>query len=282
MLTLPNRPIEERHPDRFLHSAQPQAYSGPEIGVVLTHFKRDTLLRQLDALRSQTVPYTELVIYSNAAENLPPLVGTQDNESVMGACGRNFGVWPRFSLAWHLQTAYVAVFDDDAIPGKKWLENCLAMLDRCGPCLVGSVGVVFPDRHREGRGYVGWKLPSDKIIRADLVGHSWFMPRDLLRDMMDAPLGLMHDTAGEDYWLSYSAQKRGMPVVCPPHPPDDKELWGASDDAMQLGSDDVALWTKPGEEEKKTSVHELLLGLGWQPQASSRTADGGIELKAVA
>lgn len=281
MLSLPNRPIEERLPHQFLHAAQPD-YAGPAIGVILTHFRRDTLTRQLDALRAQTVPYSELVVYSNAAENLPPLADMRDNESVIGACGRNFGVWPRFTLGWHLKTEFVAIFDDDAIPGPKWLESCLETLDRCGPALCGSVGVVFPDRHRDGRGYCGWKLPTDRIIRADIVGHSWFMPRDLLRDMLNAPSGLMHDTAGEDYWLSYSAQKRGMLVVCPPHPENDTQRWGVSPDAMQLGSDDVALWNQPGEEERKASVHELLLGMGWQPSASTRTANGGIELKAVA
>jgi hypothetical protein len=33
----------------------------------------------------------------------------------------NFGVWARFAFALNATTKYVCVFDDDTLPGKKWL-----------------------------------------------------------------------------------------------------------------------------------------------------------------
>lgn len=75
----------------------------------------------------------------------------------------------------------------------------------------------------------------------------------------------MFDTCGEDYHLSYAVQLHGGKTVVPAHPEGHPELYGSQH--IELGADKVALWSTPGEEEKKRAVHASYLKAGWLPLA---------------
>jgi len=38
---------------------------------------------------------------------------------------RNMGVWVHFFSAFNCTGKYIAMFDDDTIPGNQWFENCI-------------------------------------------------------------------------------------------------------------------------------------------------------------
>lgn len=233
----------------------------PSIGVVLTVHKRPQLLaEQLAAIRRQSARVAEVTIWDNASSYGYTDLPLYPHENVVW-CTKNWGVWPRFLLAACLETDYVCVFDDDTIPGDDWLRNCLNTIQQLPPfSLVGAVGVLFPDGTRERREYVGWKNPIDGIVHADIVGHSWFCERRLLDwFVVDHKCG---PTCGEDYHLSARAREKGGFVVCPPHPPERKSLWGSLNGAH--GNDEHALYLQPGEEEKKHAAHDRLRKAGWK------------------
>lgn len=242
----------------------------PSIGILLTCYKRPQLLRdQLAAIRRQTIPYKELVIWVNG--NVSPSVwgDLQENESTI-VCSKNWGVWPRFAATTFMDCEYFAVFDCDSMPGHDWLLNCLDTLEalKTDPLvrnwrmsLLGTCGILFPDGTRDSAVGVGWKYPSNETMLADIIGHAWFFSRELAKEFV-----VCHDygpSCGEDYALSYLARKHGGAVCCPPHPPEQRELWGSLR-GMELGCDDVALWRQPGEPEKKQAVHDSLRANGWK------------------
>jgi hypothetical protein len=233
----------------------------PSIGVVLTVHKRPHLLKdQLTAIRRQSVPASEVVIWDNNAEVDYASPGLHGNESVV-CCTKNWGVWPRFFHAQFLDTRFICVFDDDTLPGHDWLRNCLDTYSQLPPfSLVGGVGVTFPDGTRDNRLYWGWKNPSDTIVNVDLVGHAWFFERELLNWLVYDHRGGL--TCGEDYAISATARKQGGCVVCPPHPKDQLSLW-SSLRGFECGDDDVALYKQPGEEDRKAAVHQRLRDGGW-------------------
>lgn len=260
--------------------------SNPSIGVVLTSYKRPkTLWPQLHALRAQTVPYEELLIWGNEEHCLDlvhhPKLGDgvcldlNSNESTI-ACSKNWGVWPRFAMAQFMEVDYVAVFDDDTIPGKRWFQNCLDTIARTGPALLGSCGVSFKDGKRDEPVFLGWKWPLEQAVFSDIVGHAWFFPRGLLRNIGFAPF-LDWPTFGEDYWLSVEAQAIGLPTICPPHPPDDPELWGSLQG--ELGNDVHALYRQVGECENKLRAHNLYVGMGWRANALFQTPEGHVMVR---
>lgn len=248
----------------------------PRVGVILTGYRRiNNLAHQLQAIRTQSVPFHELVVWGNDCNNsgggYPDLI--KPKESYVLTYDKNWGVWPRFLIGLQMESDYIAVFDDDTIPGRNWFENCFKVLDACGPTLLGSCGVVFPTGEREPAVGLGWKAPCDDTVAVDIVGHAWFFHRDLLRDFAQAPPSIKFHTAGEDYWLSYCAQRRGMAVACPPHPENNKEMWGSLY-GLQLGTDGHAIYAQPGEPEKKAHVHNVLRAIGWRPNAASMMPDG--------
>lgn len=236
--------------------------SQPRIGVILTVHKRPALLpEQLQAIRRQSVPAHEVVIWDNASGRDYTDIVLEPHESLTYNT-KNWGVWPRFLLGAALDVDYVCVFDDDTIPGHEWFRNCLDTIQSLPPySLVGTAGVLFPDGTRASRDAVGWKNPYAKAVHADIIGHSWFCERRLLDlFVVDHACG---PTCGEDYFISARAREHGGVVCCPPHPPDKQEMWGSLR-GFECGDDAVALYNQPGEEENKTTVHNDLRKRGWK------------------
>ena len=235
------------------------------IGVMLTAYKRTHLLeRQIEAIRAQTVKADKVMLFDNTSI-ADPLVFSDhiwEHVDVRIAASRNLGVWPRFMLAPLLGTDYIAVFDDDTIPGPRWFANCLETLgelERQGVdgALLGANGLAFIKGNREYRVDAGWRRPEGVATQVDIVGHAWFFHRSLLGHYAPGQLAAAFPTCGDDYWLSFTAQQIGWPAVCPPHPPNKKVWWG-SVDGDTLGSDADALWKQPEQEIAKNEFHDMM------------------------
>jgi hypothetical protein len=70
------------------------------------------------------------------------------------------------------------------------------------------------------------------------VGHAWFFHYNVLQLFWrEKPFTWAN---GEDIHFSYCAQKYGgVQTFCPPHPPEDRDMWGSLY-AKELGEDAVA------------------------------------------
>jgi hypothetical protein len=217
------------------------------------------LHRQIEAIRSQTVAPEEVVVWNNGEA-----LGEYEGVTIVNA-GKNWGVWPRFAFAQFLAGDYVAVFDDDTIPGRKWFENCLTVMKTAtGDAVLGTCGLTFDGGERAKPRCWGWKNPMPDAVRVDIVGHAWFFPKWLSREYAGKIPIDRFDTAGEDYFMSVVAQESMTGTYCPPHPPDDRELWGSLY-GMELGLDDVALCRMSEEAVKKDAVHRRYIQQGWRP-----------------
>lgn len=230
----------------------------PRIGVIICAWKRDPS-GIVAAVRSQTIEPRHVVVWQNES------TAAARRDWIL--CGDNWGVWPRLFVGLLLDVEYIALFDDDSVPGDCWFENCLDTLKKIGPSLLGSCGVAFPTGQRQPAIGIGWKHPTTHIVMADIVGHAWFFPKGLLAGLSAfASENSLPFDHGEDYLLAYLAKKAGWHVACPPHPTDNKRLWGSLR-GHELGSDDVALWKQEGAEAKKAAWHQKMLDLGWKPDA---------------
>jgi hypothetical protein len=212
------------------------------ITVVLNLFRRIKYLKiQLNALKTQTVRPKQIFIWHNAHDKVPIKLINKVNYV---QSNKNLGVWARFSYALNVSTKYVCIIDDDTIPGKKWLENCLLTIKN-HEGLLGTRGVRFMSKKRY---YpvecVGWENPNNQVERVDIVGHSWFFKREWLSTFWrELPHKNISKFAGEDIHFSYTLQKYlNINTFVPPHPVNDKELWGSLPEfSKKLGADKVAL-----------------------------------------
>ena len=238
-----------------------------QVSVLITAYKRPhTLETQISAIESQTCSPKEIVVWQNGTSNANKALSSYDYV----CCKNNKGVWPRFAFPLYaFDTKYVAIFDDDTIPGEQWFENCINVMDKT-PGLLGTNGVIFQDGTRHPRKYVGWSSMNHATERADIVGHCWFFERNWLRYFMACePAASVGPTCGEDYHFSYALQRAGIPTYVPPHPKGEMALWGST--AASYGMDDKALYMQPGEEDKKLAVHNDYRSMGWKT-----LSDGGL------
>lgn len=234
-----------------------------DITVILTVYRRPhTLIQQLAAIQNQSVKPKEIYIWKNSYEGitLPDIPAhLKQNVSIIDS-QKNFGVWARFALGLLANTTYVAVFDDDTIPGCKWFENCLSSM-KVREGLMGSIGLVFHADDYWQYHRIGWdernRCNNPEMREVDIVGHAWFFKREWLSDLWSfAPDYNKFLTHGEDIAFSAFLQKKGIPTLVPPHPPGQWDLFGSHPHlAWQYGSEEVGIWAKP---ESSSRFPELL------------------------
>jgi len=211
------------------------------ITTILTVYKRpmEYLKEQILALNKQTIRSEDVWIWYNKPEEQ---TGHYDLTS-LGAkviySSHNFKFHGRFALGLLAKTKYIAVFDDDTVPGIKWFENCINTIENGYDGILGTTGVVLDS----DTGYVpnhkfGWNGNRvNEVKEVDLVGHAWFMKKEHLRHLWKQE-PVTWET-GEDMQLSYFAQKHsGVKTFVPPHPEDDISLWGSHPEkGIEYGTD---------------------------------------------
>lgn len=208
----------------------------PEISVVLNVFKRSQNFElQLNSIQQQSIKPIEILVWENGEESVPPKFR---GDLIISRSNYNFGVWARFAYALNATGKYICIFDDDTIPGSKWLENCYKTMSKT-PGLLGTRGIVFDNPlayslYRE----VGLYGNNDSTTQVDIVGHSWFFKKEWLSAYWSELVNRFQDPlAGEDIHFSYVLQKSfGIPTLVPPHPKNQPEIWGSNLDlASRLG-----------------------------------------------
>lgn len=250
---------------KFNQDARPMPSPSDGITVILTAYKRSEYLeQQIKALKAQTVPPTEIWVWSNRSDDeLRDMSSLADR---VIASNSNFLFWGRFALANLVRTEYVAFFDDDILPQPRWFENCLNTIESGHDGILGGSGVLLPE---EG-GYsskhkAGWNGNHfDSAIQVDLVGHAWFMKKQYVNYIwLEEPVSWDN---GEDIHLSYMALKHGgIKTFVPPHPENDQSLWSCRPDFGKIvGRLKVATYKTKDHKDTRSDIVNSHTADGWQ------------------
>lgn len=236
-----------------------------KVSVVLNVYKRsEHFSAQIEALLEQSVTPFEILVWENGEERVPDEY--RDRVTVTRS-EKNLGVWARFSYALNAKGDYILMLDDDTVPGRRWIENCLSTI-LLSPGLLGTRGLRFATRHSyAGYSELGLYAPNELVERVDIVGHAWFFKRELLGAFWaEYSNRFPEDLSGEDIHFSYAIQKvLGQGTFVPPHPADNQELWGSHPAiARTLGSDDAAISSSKGALGKFERALKHYVSLGFQ------------------
>jgi hypothetical protein len=237
------------------------------ITVILNSYRRPYNLElQIKAIREQSKVPAEIWLWVNKHEDNVDF----DYESLgIDKIFRNDYNWKfygRFAAALLADTEFVAIFDDDTIPGNNWFDNCIKTM-KSNEGILGTAGVTLNDSIYMHHNRCGWPSHNEETTRVDLVGHAWFFKREWLKYLwMEKPTTWDN---GEDIQFSYLAQKYGnVQTYCPPHPPNDKSQHG-SILGNELGIDNKATSTnneishEQFFSERDTCVQTAIKG-GWR------------------
>jgi cellulose synthase/poly-beta-1,6-N-acetylglucosamine synthase-like glycosyltransferase len=218
------------------------------ITIVLSGFKRPHVLKQqFEAIKSQTVSDIDIMMWVNVVDNV------QFDRDILNQCNTiisntDYGSWGRFAVALNARTKYVCVIDDDTIPGKKWLENCLKTLETHNG-ILSTRGVIahkgYDLTYPAPKSYtaVGWCNPNEETVIVDMGCHSWFFEKNWLRAFWAEMPDINPMRYGEDTHLSFAVKRHfGLNTYVPPHPKGDMDMWGSMPEtALKYGEEPVAI-----------------------------------------
>jgi hypothetical protein len=239
------------------------------ITAVLTLYKRPyTLIQQLQAIQSQSVLPENIIIWKNYSEGvcMPEIPLELKKNVIFIDSSKNFGVWGRFTVGLLVNSKYICVFDDDTIPGCDWFKNCIETMSKHRG-LLGTIGLRF---HR-GNNYdvelpkKGWDGPNDITEQVDIVGHAWFFEKEWLSYLWQYQPDYNYMlAAGEDICFSYCLQKNGINTYVPPHPKNNRNLWGSIPEiARHYGNDCNATYLQPDGCSKFDLALKQFISLGF-------------------
>lgn len=206
-------------------------YYRGKVSAIINLYKRQRTCKEIyQSIVSQTYPVSQIYVWVNGQIDEGD---RKDLREVMPLarfvfCDENMGVWARFAFGLNVRTEYSVVFDDDTVPGKRWVENCMHNM-LIEEALYGTVGLIYdkPLLYMNHKRY-GWPAPNRDTRVVDIVGHSWFFKTDWLRQYWYLTDDIDGTTfCGEDMHFSYALQSIGIKTAVPPHPIDEKELWGS-------------------------------------------------------
>ena len=242
------------------------------ITAILNVYRRpELLMKQVEALRSQTMPPAHIWIWQNQA---PEDIHFQPPRgSVLVKSSHNFLYHGRFTLPLlaQKQSEYIAVFDDDIMPGSRWLENCLnSMMEKPGLYVATGNRLLPSEYEGQKRPWFGWRGLSERIEEVDYGGHCWFMKSDWLRYFWAEPPVSLENA--EDIQLSFAIQKHaGIRTYAPPHPVNEPDLW-SNTVGWEYGRTKVASHKNPPTGitkrdwfRQRRKIEQECITRGWRP-----------------
>ena len=197
-----------------------------DITVILNCYRRPYNLKmQVDALKSQSIKPKQIWLWINHHDDNKDFDPSTLGVDRVFKNDYNWKFYGRFAAALLADTEYIAIYDDDTIPGKNWHKNCLETM-KTHEGILGSAGIILKGNRYVNHDRCGWPTQNKEVTEVDLVGHSWFFKREWLRYLWQEKPTTWDN--GEDIQFGFMAKIHGgIPTYCPPHPPEDKTLHGS-------------------------------------------------------
>lgn len=234
-----------------------------DISIILNVYKRPySLENQIKAIKNQSIKIEskDIHIWYNKSDVIQP--PPEDKKINTYRCNWNSKFHGRYTIPLLCRTKYIAMFDDDVIPGRDWLKNCLETI-KTHPALLGASGIICAGQTYSPSTKVGWNgIHHAEPIEVDLVGHATFFETEWIRIFWSKDPESWDN--GEDIMFSYLLQTFGIKTLVPPHPQDKQNLWGNTDGG-RLGSDPNASYIMNTDHNaQRDDIVNSLYHKGWQ------------------
>lgn len=226
--------------------------------VILNCYRRPMYLQeQFNAVKNQSIKPAEIWIWHNQHEDLK--FDYPKGVNVIVHSSRNFKFSARWGLALLAQTDYIVMFDDDTIPGNRYVQHVLNCMKKT-PGLYVGVGITS----RPGKRRIGWVNSHPRIERVDFGGHSWVLRTNLSHWFWREKPFMFEN--GEDIHLSYMLQKYAkVNTYVSPHPVSNKSVW-SSIKGNRYGGDPRAhcLFNKKNHYKDRNEIINHYISKGWK------------------
>lgn len=222
--------------------------------------------QQFEALRRQTVQPEKILVHVDGAHG-------HDEKTLHRAIAVrtpvHFGRTHRLAIARAgATTKYVAILDEDTIPGTYWLERAITALEQAeaqgenpfGVAVVANAGVLLTSDDPFGGRPVGPEYPSVETIEVDYGRGGWIFRTDLIRVVESLPwVGV--GRSAFSFAIAAAAHACGVPVIMLAYGQDQSD-WGAlRPSGFQDDPNDVL------------AAYQHYRASGWDPASISAASD---------
>ena len=144
-----------------------------DITVILNCYRRPHNLKmQIEALRNQNIRPKQIWLWINYHEDNKDFDPSILDVDRVFKNDFNWKFYGRFAAALLVDTEYIAIYDDDTVPGRRWHENCLNTM-KTHEGILGSAGIILKSKQYINHDRCGWPTQNSEVTEVDLVGHAW-------------------------------------------------------------------------------------------------------------
>lgn len=131
---------------------------------------------------------------------------------------RDTSGWRRFIEAANSSAPYVAVIDDDCMPGPRWLELAVARLEQLREagselCVIAASGFVYQNDDTQSAALVGPESPHNEELEVDIGRGAWVCPTAVLKAFRD--MQPLHPYAWATHMAAVVQMLGGLTIVLP-------------------------------------------------------------------
>jgi hypothetical protein len=194
--------------------------------VVLSAHRRPMRLRkQIDAIRTSSVSPAKVSAWVNPG-------GINFDEPTLSQVhtirpSSDEGPWMRFWYGRRARTRFVAILDDDCLPGSKWLQNAMQRIHEMSlaghPCVIAAAGYVFRGDDVATLSPIGPESPRLEENEVDIGRGGWVCEASMLT-LFDAIEPI--NERGWAYHMALAVQQAGGLTMVLPYDLHDRETWG--------------------------------------------------------
>lgn len=237
--------------DKFLCPKVRIDESKETYSIIVTLWKRKNYLtEQYMAFMRQSHKPEEIIYIINGNHISADYVRTATGPTVKIIQSGINSLYTRFALSYIAQGQYVAIVDDDIIPGEYWFANAMRASREYGALVVGSGRIYNP----EGiQGFYTYVIPTEEPTSPKLLScaesdifcdwgcNSYFFKRDWVSSAIGYDRYAEATKTYDDIQIAISLfRKASVPCVCPMQP-----LWDNRFHAslkLDYGNDCRAIW----------------------------------------
>ncbi len=214
---------------RATAAPMPTQSSAPvvDLSVVMSYWSRPTLVEKQQRLMfAQSVRPVGSLVWVNPSDRIrlsgPTLALIAKSPNVQPTV--DMGPWMRWGVAAVCNTEFVAIFDDDCMPGPRWIEAAIARLQQSDEhTVVAAGGILYGSDAYDDVRLVGPEAPPAGEVEVDVGRGAWVMRTSTAR--LVVARARASDVLSTGIHVAAAVQDAGALTIVLPYGRD-HALWG--------------------------------------------------------
>lgn len=221
--------------------------------VIIPSFRRhENIPLIVKRLKESTIKPTKILIWNDNDEPPGKYLNPDDFDDdveIVNSNTNRWCTWAGFMMAFCFDTDFVAVVDDDTLPGRKWFEFCLNNIG-CGKQIFSGFGIkLVSNKYDDRKAWFSRVSKEVNFVKVDMAGQSYFFPKDAIIPLFTMRPPFWYNNV--DLHFSFMARKAGYKIFVP-FPTESEQLPFSK--GLPISPTERALFVRAGQSKRNEYV----------------------------